>query len=109
MSNYVDEQAELIQQLTICHKAYFNVCKQELQAEISVLWDLICDIDYIIADLVYNKDFFNPQQLAHLESLNEGYLEQLVQTEQELTRIDQPQWNESTETLQSSLDEEGSD
>jgi hypothetical protein len=108
MSNYIDEWTELIQQLTIWHKAYFNVCKQELRAEISVLKDLICDIDYIIADLIYDENFFNPQQLTHLENLNKAYLERLVQLEQELARVDLPQWNKSTETLQSSLSEEES-
>jgi hypothetical protein len=68
-----------------------NRNRQELQAEVSVLRDLICDIDYIIADLVYDEDFFNPRQLTHLENLNEVYLEQLVQLEQELARIDPPQ------------------
>jgi hypothetical protein len=106
MSNYVDEQTELIKQLTIRHKAYFNVCRQELWAEISVLQDLICDIDYIIGNLVNNEDFFNPRQLKHLKELNEHYLEQLVQTEWELVQIDPPQWNVSTETLQSSSEEE---
>jgi hypothetical protein len=81
MSNYVDERAEYIQQLTLRHQAYFDICRQELRAEISVLRDLICDLDYIIGDLVYDEDFFNPQQLAHLENLNETYLERLVQTE----------------------------
>jgi hypothetical protein len=109
MSNYVDKRTKFIWWLTLCHKAYFNVCKQELRAEISVLRDLICDINYTITDLVYNKDFFNPRQLAHLKSLNEVYLEQLVQVEWELARIDPPQWNESTETLQSSSNEEESD
>jgi hypothetical protein len=109
MSNYVDKQTELIERLTIRHRAYFDICKQELQAEISILKDLICDIDYIIVDLVYDKDFFNPWQLTHLETLNEAYLEQLVQMEWELARIDPPQWNESTETLKSSSEEEGSD
>jgi hypothetical protein len=51
---------------------------------------------------MYDKDFFNPRQLGHLEELNEKCLEQLVQTEQELAWINPPQWNESTETLQSS-------
>jgi hypothetical protein len=91
MSNYVNKWTKLIEQLTIRHKVYFNVCKQELQAEISVLQDLIQDIDYIITDLVYDKDFFNPQQLEHLENLNKVYLERLVQTEQELVRISPPQ------------------
>jgi hypothetical protein len=108
MSNYIDKRTELIKQLTTRHKAYFNICKQELQVEISVLQDLICDIDYIIADLVYDKDFFNPRQLEHLEHLNKVYLEQLVQTEWELARINPPQWNESTETLQSFSEEEES-
>jgi hypothetical protein len=75
MSNYVNEQAEYIQHLTLRHQAYFNICRQELCADISVLRDLICDLDYIIGDLVYNEDFFNPQQLAHLEALNETYLQ----------------------------------
>jgi uncharacterized protein YozE (UPF0346 family) len=109
MSNYVNEQAEYIQHLTLWHQAYFDICRQELHTEISVLQDLICDLDYIIADLVYDEAFFNPQQLAHLEELNETYLEQLVQTEWELARLDPPQWNESTETLQSSLSKEESD
>ena len=30
MSNYVDEQAEYIQQLTLRHQAYFDICRQEL-------------------------------------------------------------------------------
>jgi hypothetical protein len=37
MSNYVDEQAEYIQHLTLQHQAYFDICRQELRAEISVL------------------------------------------------------------------------
>jgi hypothetical protein len=73
--------------------------------EISVLQDLIRDINYIITDLVYDKEFFNPQQLRHLETLNKVYLEQLVQIERELARIDPPQWNKSTVTLQSSSEE----
>jgi hypothetical protein len=84
MSNYINEQTELIERLTIRHKAYFDMCKQELQAEISVFQDLIHDIDYIIANLMYDKDFFNPRQLTHCEELNEHYLEQLVQIEREL-------------------------
>jgi hypothetical protein len=75
MSNYVDKQAEYIQQLTIQHQAYFDICRQELHTEISVLRDLICNLDYIIADLIYDEDFFSPQQLAHLKDLNETYLE----------------------------------
>jgi hypothetical protein len=55
---------------------------------------------------VYNKDFFNPKQLEHLKNLNETYLEKLVQTEWELAQIDPPQWNVSTDTLASSLEEE---
>jgi hypothetical protein len=74
MSNYIDEQAEYIQQLTLRHQAYFDICKQELHAEISVLQDLICNLNYIITDLVYNEDFFSPQQLEHLDSLNATYL-----------------------------------
>jgi hypothetical protein len=81
MSNYIDERAKYIQQLTLQHQAYFDICKQELRTEISVLWDLICDLDYTIADLIYDEAFFNPQQLAHLENLNETYLEQLAQME----------------------------
>jgi hypothetical protein len=108
MSNYVDERAEYIQQLTLRHQAYFNICRQELRADISILRDLICDLNYIIGDLVYDKDFFSPQQLAHLEALNEAYLQQLTHAEQELARINPPQWNESTETLQSSSSEEAS-
>jgi hypothetical protein len=76
--------------------------------DISVLRDLICDLDYIIGDLVYDEDFFNPQQLAHLEALNEDYLQRLTHAEQELTRIDPPRWSESAETLQSSSSEEES-
>jgi hypothetical protein len=106
MSNYVNERTELIEWLTFRHKAYFDVCKQELQAEISVLQDLIRDINYIIANLIYDEDFFNSWQLTHLEDLNEVYLEWLVQVEWELTRIDPPQWNELAETLQSSSKEE---
>jgi hypothetical protein len=75
MSNYVDKQADHIQHLTRQHQAYFHICKQELHADISVLRDLIWDIEYIIGDLVYNEDFFNPQQLTHLEALNETYLQ----------------------------------
>jgi hypothetical protein len=41
MSNYVDKQAKYIQQLTLRHQAYFDICRQELRAEISVLRDLI--------------------------------------------------------------------
>jgi hypothetical protein len=108
MSNYIDERASYIQQLTLRHQAYFDICRQELRAEISVLRDLICDLDYIIGDLVYNEDFFSPQQLVHLEALNKTYLERLVQTERELARINPPQWNKSTETLQSSSSEEES-
>jgi hypothetical protein len=74
MSNYIDKQTKLIEQLTIRHKAYFDICRQELQAEISVLQDLIRNIDYIIGNLIYDEDFFNPKQLEHLEKLNEGYL-----------------------------------
>jgi hypothetical protein len=59
--------------------------------DISVLRDLICDLDYIIGDLVYDEDFFSPQQLAHLEALNKDYLQRLTHAEQELTRIDPPQ------------------
>jgi hypothetical protein len=78
MSNYVDEQAEYIQKLTLRHQAYFDISRQELRAEISVLQDLICNLDYIIADLVYDEDFFSPQQLEHLDSLNTTYLKRLV-------------------------------
>jgi hypothetical protein len=106
MSNYINERAEYIQQLTLRHQAYFDICRQELRADISVLRDLICDLDYIIGDLVYNKDFFSPQQLMHLEALNKAYLQRLMHAEQELARINLPQWNESTETLQSSSSEE---
>jgi hypothetical protein len=109
MSNYINEQAKYIQQLTLQHQAYFDICRQELHADISILRDLICDLDYIISDLVYDEDFFSPQQLTHLEALNETYLEQLMCAEQELARIDPPQWNESTETLQSSLSGEEDD
>jgi hypothetical protein len=106
MSNYVNERTKLIKRLTIQHKAYFNVYRQELQAEISVLQDLVRDINFIIGDLVDDEDFFNPRQLAHLEELNEHYLERLVQVEQELARIDPPRWNTSAETLQSSSEED---
>jgi hypothetical protein len=109
MSNYIDKRAKYIQQLTLWHQAYFDICRQELHAEISVLQDLICNLDYIITDLIYDEAFFSPQQLAHLEDLNKTYLKRLVQTEQELARLDLPQWNESTETLQSSSNEEESD
>jgi hypothetical protein len=105
MNNYVDKQAKHIQHLTCQHQAYFDICKQELRADISVLRDLIWDIEYIIRDLVYDKDFFNPQQLAHLEALNKTYLQRLTRTQQELARINPPQWNESTDTLQSSSSE----
>jgi hypothetical protein len=108
MSNYVDEWAEHIQHLTCQHQAYFDICKQELHADISVLRDLIWDIEYIIGDLVYDKDFFNPQQLAHLKALNETYLQRLTHVQWELARIDPPLWNESMETLQSSSSEEAS-
>jgi hypothetical protein len=94
--------------LTRQHQAYFDICKQELRADINVLRDLIWDIEYIIGDLVYNEDFFNPQQLTHLEALNEAYLRRLMHAQQELARIDPPWWNESTETLQSSSSEEAS-
>jgi lipopolysaccharide biosynthesis protein len=60
MSNYVDERTEHIQRLTRQHQAYFDICKQELHADISVLKDLIWDIKYIIGDLIYDKDFFDP-------------------------------------------------
>jgi hypothetical protein len=108
MNNYIDERAEHIQHITHQHQAYFDICKQELRADIQVLRDLIWDIEYIIGDLCYDKDFFNPQQLAHLEALNETYLQRLASTQQELARIDPPQWSESTETLQSSSSEEAS-
>jgi hypothetical protein len=94
--------------LTHQHKAYFNICKQELCADITVLRDLIWDIEYIIGDLCYDEDFFNPQQLAHLKALNKTYLQRLASAQQELARIDPPQWSESTETLQSSSSEEES-
>jgi hypothetical protein len=90
MSNYVDEQAKYIQQLTLRHQAYFDICRQELRADISVLRDLICNLNYIIGDLVYDEDFFSPQQLTHLEALNETYLQRLTHAEQELARIDPP-------------------
>jgi hypothetical protein len=102
MSNYINERAKYIQQLTLRHQAYFDICRQELRTDLSVLKDLICDLDYIIGNLVYDEDFFSPQQLAHLEALREAYVQRLTHAEQELTRIDPPQWNESTETLQSS-------
>jgi hypothetical protein len=108
MNNYIDKRAEHIQHLTRQHQAYFDICKQELRADISVLRDLIWDIEYIIGDLVYDEDFFNPQQLTHLEALNKTYLQRLMRAQQELARIDPPQWNESTETLQSSSSEEAS-
>jgi hypothetical protein len=108
MSNYIDERTKHIQHLTRQHQAYFNICKQEIRADIQVLWDLIWDIEYIIGDLCYNEDFFNLQQLAHLEALNETYLQRLSSAQQELARIDPPQWTESTETLQSSSSEEES-
>jgi hypothetical protein len=106
MSNYVDERTEHIQHLTRQHQAYFNICKQELCVDIQVLRDLIWDVEYIIRDLCYDEDFFNPQQLAHLEALNETYLQRLASAQQELARIDPPQWGESTDTLQSSSSEE---
>jgi hypothetical protein len=109
MNNYMDERAEHIQHLTHQHQAYFNICKQEIWADIQVLRDLIWDIEYIIGDLCYDKDFFNPQQLAHLETLNETYLQRLHSAQQELARIDPPQWTELTETLQSSSSEGASD
>jgi hypothetical protein len=56
MSNYIEEWTELIEQLTIHHKAYFDICRQELHTEISVLQDLICDINYIIADVMVPRD-----------------------------------------------------
>jgi hypothetical protein len=108
MSNYVDERAEHIQHITHQHQAYFHICKQELRADIQVLRDLIWDIEYIIGDLCYDEDFFNPQQLAHLEALNETYLQRLASAQQELARIDPPLWNESTDTLHSSSSEEAS-
>jgi hypothetical protein len=74
MSNYVDERTEHIEHLTCQHQAYFDICKKELHTDITVLRDLIWDIEYIIGDLCYNEDFFNPQQLAHLEALNKTYL-----------------------------------
>jgi hypothetical protein len=108
MSNYINERADHIQHLICQHQAYFDICKQEIRADISVLRDLIWDIEYIIGDLVYDEDFFNPQQLAHLEALNKTYLQRLTHAQQELARIDPPLWNESTETLQSSSSEEAS-
>jgi hypothetical protein len=105
MSNYVDECADHIQHLARQHQAYFEICKQELRADIQVLRDLIWDIEYIIGDLCYDEEFFNPRQLAHLEALNETYLQRLASVQQELARIDPPQWTESTETLQSSSSE----
>jgi hypothetical protein len=108
MNNYIDERAEHIQHLTRQHQAYFDICKQEIRADIQVLRDLIWDLEYIIGDLCYDEDFFNPQQLAHLEALNETYLRRLNSTQQELARINPPQWSESTETLQSSSSEEAS-
>jgi hypothetical protein len=109
MNNYVNERAEHIQHLTRQHQAYFDICKQEIRADIQVLRDLIWDIEYIIGDLCYDEDFFDPRQLAHLEALNETYLQRLNSAQQELARIDLPQWTESTETLQSSSSEEASD
>jgi hypothetical protein len=94
--------------LTCQHQAYFDICKQEIHADIQVLRDLIWDIEYIIGDLCYDEDFFNPQQLAHLEALNETYIQRLTSVQQELARIDPPRWTESTDTLQSSSDEEAS-
>jgi hypothetical protein len=108
MNNYIDERAKHIQHLTRQHQAYFDICKQEIRADIQVLRDLIWDLEYIIGDLCYDEDFFNPQQLAHLEALNEAYLQRLNSTQQELARIDPPQWSESAETLQSSSSEEAS-
>jgi hypothetical protein len=108
MSNYVDEHAEHIQHLTRQHQAYFDICKQEIRADIQVLRDLIWDIEYIIGDLCYDEEFFDPRQLTHLESLNETYLQRLTSTQQELARIDPPQWTESTDMLQSSSSEEAS-
>jgi hypothetical protein len=108
MNNYINERAEHIQHLTHQHQAYFDICKQEIRADIQVLRDLIWDIEYIIGDLCYDEDFFNPQQLVHLEALNETYLQQLASAQWELARIDPPQWSESTETLQSSSSEEAS-
>jgi hypothetical protein len=108
MSNYVDERAEHIQHLTRQHQAYFDICKQEIRADIQVLRDLIWDIEYIIGDLCYDEDFFDPRQLTHLKALNETYLQRLTSAQQELARIDPPQWTESTETLQSSSSEEAS-
>jgi hypothetical protein len=61
MGNYVNERAKYIQQLTIQHQAYFDICKQELHTEIMILRDLICDLNYIITDLLYDEEFFNPQ------------------------------------------------
>jgi hypothetical protein len=108
MSNYVDERANHIQHLTRQHQAYFDICKQEIRADIQVLRDLIWDIEYIIGDLCYDEEFFDPRQLAYLEALNETYLERLTSAQQELARIDPPQWTELTETLQSSSGEEES-
>jgi hypothetical protein len=65
--------------------------------------------DNIIGDLCYDEDFFDPRQLAHLEALNKTYLQRLTSAQQELARIDPPQWTESTETLQSSSSEEATD
>jgi hypothetical protein len=106
MSNYVDERADHIEHLTRQHRAYFDICKQEIRADIQVLRDLIWDIEYIIGDLCYDEEFFNPLQLAHLEALNETYLQRLAHAQQELAWIDPPQWTESTETLQSSSSDE---
>jgi hypothetical protein len=78
MNNYVNKRAEHIEHLTRQHQAYFDICKQELRTDISILRDLIWDIKYIIRNLVYNEDFFNPQQLAHLEALNKTYLQRLT-------------------------------
>jgi hypothetical protein len=108
MSNYVDKRAENIQHLTRQHQAYFDICKQEIWADIQVLRDLIWDIEYVIGDLCYDEEFFDPRQLTHLEALNETYLQRLTSAQQELARIDPPQWTESTETLQSSSSEEES-
>jgi hypothetical protein len=106
MSNYVNERNTYIEQLTIWQLAYFENCQCKLQAELSILHNLICDIDYIIADLVYNEDFFDPRQLDHLKQLSKVYQEQLVQVKRELARVKPPMWTAFTETLFSSSEEE---
>ena len=87
MNNYVDERAEHIQHLTRQHQAYFDICKQEIWADIQVLRDLIWDIEYIIGDLCYDEEFFNPQQLTHLEALNETYLQRLTSTRRRTSTV----------------------